>query len=206
MKNVLKVFQHDSSLKLAFISTEDGLESKLAILQDATQFLPNIKIPNVEETLYASVGIQNPLAESLSCHNSVLFETPYDSSYAAKSIMGVSYTHPDSSKLSLAAKIISSKFLHGKIRERGGAYGGGVSYSSLDGLLNFYSYRDPNPAASFKAFEDSLEWFLTSKDVNSFWLEEAKLPILSQYLAPVDFHAQGLSQFYGNLTDAQRQE
>ncbi len=46
---------------------------------------------------------------------------------------------------------MSNTSLHEEIRERGGAYGGGSSLG--DGILNFYSYRDPNFLATFDAFK-----------------------------------------------------
>ena len=49
-------------------------------------------------------------------------------------------------------------YLHREIREKNGAYGGGASYSAHDGILGFYSFRDPNPLESIHAFQRAAEW------------------------------------------------
>src|SRR5581483_2175471 len=67
--------------------------------------------------------------------------------FTAKVVQGVSFTHPSSSHLSLAAHIMQNTTLHKKIREQGGAYGGGASYSPSVGNFQFYAYRDPNIAS-----------------------------------------------------------
>lgn len=42
--------------------------------------------------------------------------------------------------LRLLARLMTAKFLHTEIREKGGAYGGGA-HISHNGIFNFYSYR-----------------------------------------------------------------
>ncbi len=58
------------------------------------------------------------------------------------------------------------KFLHREIREKNGAYGGGCSFSGLDGLFSFYSYRDPNGLKSLKSFDDSVKWAIESDNIS----------------------------------------
>ena len=45
---------------------------------------------------------------------------------------------------------MSNDALHKEIREKGGAYGGGCR--SGDGVINFFSYRDPNLHKTLNAF------------------------------------------------------
>lgn len=42
--------------------------------------------------------------------------------------------------LRVLARVMTTKFLHGEIREKGGAYGGGAKLN-FDGVFTFYSYR-----------------------------------------------------------------
>lgn len=42
--------------------------------------------------------------------------------------------------LRILARLMSAKFLHTEIREKGGAYGGGAQLSH-NGIFTFYSYR-----------------------------------------------------------------
>ena len=46
-------------------------------------------------------------------------------------------------------------FLWDRVRVQGGAYGAGMSINSGTALLGAYSYRDPTPAKSLKAFRDA---------------------------------------------------
>lgn len=45
-----------------------------------------------------------------------------------------------SPSLCILGRMMTAKFLHGEIREKGGAYGGGAKIGG-DGLFAFYSYR-----------------------------------------------------------------
>lgn len=63
--------------------------------------------------------------------------------------------HPDYPVLQVLGKIISSDFLHSAIREKGGAYGAGVSTSAL---IVLSSYRDPRVGGTFEDFEKAISW------------------------------------------------
>lgn len=49
---------------------------------------------------------------------------------------------------------MSNEILHKEIREKGGAYGGGCKMG--DGVINFYSYRDPNLSKTLDAYKMAL--------------------------------------------------
>lgn len=101
----------------------------------------------------------------------VYFIAPFHSSYSATSFKTVSYSHEDSAALRVLAKLLSSKYLLREVREKNGAYGGGVRFSPMDGIFSFYSYRDPNPLHSIQCFVESIEWAKTgdfSEQVNRF--------------------------------------
>ena len=51
--------------------------------------------------------------------------TPFPVHFCSKAVATVPYEHPDSAALRILAKLLSSKYLHSQIREKGGAYGGG---------------------------------------------------------------------------------
>ena len=72
--------------------------------------------------------------------------------------------------LSIAAFLFDNLTLHTRIREQGGAYGGGSVSNALSGSFYFYSYRDPNIVSTFKAFEDSRSiWLLREISMNQIW-------------------------------------
>jgi len=132
------------------------------------------------------------------------FSLPFNINFAAKSFAGVPYTHEDSAKLQVAAKLMSTHYLHPEIREKNGAYGGGAVYSGLDGTFSFYSYRDPKPLNSSEVFKKSVEWAATKKFTDRE-IKEAKLSLFSSIDAPRNASAEGISLFKYNITDDMRQ-
>lgn len=114
--------------------------------------------------------------------------------FTAKVIKTVSYQHPDSPALCLAAQICDNVVLHSKIREQGGAYGGGATCNSLSGNFYFYAYRDPNIFSSLEAFEEAVE-MLVKGEFDEEDVEEAKLEMIQKSDAPVAPGARGAEAY-----------
>jgi Zn-dependent M16 (insulinase) family peptidase len=72
--------------------------------------------------------------------SNVHFECPFQVNFMGKSVRTVPYVHKDYASIRVLARLLSAKFLHREIREKGGAYGGGATAARM-GLLSFYSYR-----------------------------------------------------------------
>jgi Zn-dependent M16 (insulinase) family peptidase len=96
----------------------------------------------------------------------------------------VSYTHPDAPALNIAAFLFDNLTLHAKIREQGGAYGGGAVSNAMSGNFYFYSYRDPNILSTLKAFEEAVQHVLEGNFDESD-LEEAKFEMIQGLDSPV---------------------
>ncbi|GFS94923.1 presequence protease, mitochondrial [Nephila pilipes] len=132
------------------------------------------------------------------------FVLPLSVNYLGQSVLTVPYCHPDYSNLKIAAKLMSSKFLHAEIREKGGAYGGGASINK-GGHFMFYSYRDPNVTKTLKTFSSGIEWLLeesySDRDIN-----EAKLGVFSEVDAPVPPGSKGLAFFQEEISDEMKEE
>lgn len=96
----------------------------------------------------------------------------------------VSYTHPDNPALNLAAFLFDNLTLHKKIREEGGAYGGGAVCNPLSGNFYFYSYRDPVIGSSLNAFKEAIDNVLKAQ-FDDKDLEEAKLEMMQDMDAPI---------------------
>ena len=64
--------------------------------------------------------------------------------------------------MQVLAHILTNGYLHGEIREKGGAYGGGASFGA-NGVMSLYSYRDPNLVPTLQHFNDSIQWILDNK-------------------------------------------
>lgn len=104
--------------------------------------------------------------------------------FSAEVFQAIPYIHPHSAALAAAAAILENKILHKEIRERGGAYGCGASFSSNTGHFSFHAFRDPHIARTRAIFHSSLEAIgagqFTPQD-----LEEAKLGVIQQLDLPV---------------------
>lgn len=96
----------------------------------------------------------------------------------------VSYIHPAAPALNIAAFLFDNLVLHTKIREQGGAYGGGSASNSMSGNFYFYSYRDPNIASTLQAFQDAIQT-IASGDFDLDDLEEAKLEMIQALDSPI---------------------
>ncbi|MDX2470282.1 MAG: insulinase family protein, partial [SAR324 cluster bacterium] len=79
-------------------------------------------------------------------------------SYVAKSFPAPLEKDPLSPKFLVMANLMKSSFLHGEIREKGGAYGGMASFQAIEGAITFLSYRDPHVARTLKVYDRALEW------------------------------------------------
>ena len=131
-------------------------------------------------------------------------EIPASVHFVAKVVEGVPYTHRDSPTLSVLSQILSSLFLHREIREKGGAYGGGLNFSSA---LSFYSYRDPHFSETLRAFADAADFLGNSEDaVTDRDIMEAKLKIFSDLDQPVTPSNRGMGYFKIRVTDAMKAE
>jgi Zn-dependent M16 (insulinase) family peptidase len=104
--------------------------------------------------------------------------------YNVSSFSVAPYIHPHAPALSIASQLFENVILHSKIREIGGAYGAGASYSSLTGSFYFYSYRDPHIANTFAAFEEAVQEIALGK-FSERDIEEAKLSVIQQLDTPV---------------------
>lgn len=124
-------------------------------------------------------------------------EMPYTVNYAARCHAAVPYTHPDSAKLQVLSSLLTTKFLHREIREKGGAYGGGATYSG--NMFRFYSYRDPGADTTLAAFDRSVEWAAAGSFADGD-VDEAKLLLFQGVDAPVPPSQRGMSIFTTGIT------
>ena len=90
--------------------------------------------------------------------------------------------------------------MHNEIREKGGAYGGGSSYSLMNGVFSFYSYRDPNPINSISKFESVNQWLRNNSKFEEQDLLEAKLSAFGDLDSLIDFHYKGINEVLLNMS------
>jgi Zn-dependent M16 (insulinase) family peptidase len=118
--------------------------------------------------------------------------------YCASVFPTVHEGHEDSAALTVLAVVLGNGFLHPAIREQGGAYGGGATHDTSNGLFRFYSYRDPRLQETFTAFQQSVGWMLTDK-IGFPLVEEAILGIVSSIDAPGSPAGEARQAFHSNL-------
>ena len=118
--------------------------------------------------------------------------------FCSKAYATVPIEHEDAAALSVLAGFLRNGFLHTAIREKGGAYGGGASFSAEIAAFRFYSYRDPRLSETLDDFDSSIDWLL-SKDHKSEKLEEAILGVISSIDKPTSPAGEAKDAFQNNL-------
>ncbi|KAH3900345.1 pitrilysin family metalloprotease SCDLUD_003319 [Saccharomycodes ludwigii] len=199
LKLLKKHLINSNGIKL-FVVTDDEQQ----VSRVATDF-EKYTVDRLNEHTVPDVGKYNVIENFpvLPSKKKTLINFPFQVHYVARALPGVPYIHKDGPKLQVLSKLLTFKYLHREIREKGGAYGGGATYSGLDGIFSFYSYRDPHPIRSLEIFEncniESFKW--TEQDLN-----EAKLTIFQSIDAPTAPKAEGSTFFNYGVTDEMKQQ
>ncbi|CCJ29137.1 unnamed protein product [Pneumocystis jirovecii] len=128
------------------------------------------------------------------------FPLPYSVNFTSLCLLGVPYIHQDSPVIQILSKLLTQQYLHREIREKGGAYGGGISYNTLEGIFGFYSYRDPTPQRTLSVFMNSGQWAMEHNWTKEE-LDEAKLSIFQSLDAPISIDQEGLLYFANSIND-----
>ncbi|XP_053675504.1 presequence protease, mitochondrial [Anopheles nili] len=188
-RSIAKLFE-ESGMRCALNFTptsEDQVVGNYKSFIENIAFRSTAKVWNVSE----------PLAEA-SCRHTIM-NIPVN--YCAKSIVAVPYTHRHYAPLKVLAKYLSAKYLLPVVREQNGAYGAGAKITS-DGLLNFFSYRDPNSRVTLDVFDEAFDWNIrTIPRMDEQTLFEAKLGVLQQLDVPIAPRERGMDLFRQGISD-----
>ena len=133
---------------------------------------------------------------------------PSQVAFTSAAFKTIPYLHPYAPALTVAAILFDNKILHRKIREQGGAYGCGATYSSTLGHFYFHAYRDPHLTSTLRAFEHAIEEIAAGHFTDQD-LEEAKLGIIQQFDVPISPGSKALTAYswlQGGKTKRMRQE
>ncbi|XP_032387817.1 presequence protease, mitochondrial [Etheostoma spectabile] len=147
--------------------------------------------PRLSRKLISEVNFQP-------CQMKTFFQLPFPVNFVSESIRAVAFSHEDYASLCILARMMTAKFLHGEIREKGGAYGGGAKMGG--GLFSFYSYRDPNSVQTLSAFRKGVDW-AKSGQFSQQDIDEAKLSVFSAVDSPVAPSSKGMGRFLSGVTD-----
>lgn len=104
----------------------------------------------------------------------------------------------DAAALSVLAGVLRNGFLHSELREKGGAYGGGATHDSGNGVFRFYSYRDPNLEKTFDVFGQAIDWIVDT-DIGFDPIEESILGIVASVDAPSSPAGEAKQSFQNGL-------
>lgn len=130
---------------------------------------------------------------------------PYQVYYSALAFPTKCYAHKENATLQILAQLLTHKYLHHEIREKGGAYGGGAYARSLSGIFGFYSYRDPNPLNTIKIMQQTGRWAYDKKWTHQD-LEEAKLSVFQGLDAPESVSEEGMTRFLHGIDQEMEQK
>jgi Zn-dependent M16 (insulinase) family peptidase len=114
--------------------------------------------------------------------------------FTSRTIPTVSYTDQQAPALSIAGNLMDNSVLHKRIREQGGAYGGGTGASPLAGTFGFFGFRDPNLSKTLAAFDEAMTTIGDGK-FNVRELEEAKLEVIQKMDSPVSPGGRAVTAF-----------
>jgi Zn-dependent M16 (insulinase) family peptidase len=112
------------------------------------------------------------------------FEISSAIAHNALSIPGVTLTSDLAPALKIATYLLENIYIHNMVREKGGAYGSGVKYNILTGVLSFFSSRDPHIFSTINAFFEASN-LLYEKEISDRELTEAILSYIQDVDSPV---------------------
>jgi presequence protease len=195
LKTIQKLaFSGTSKFRAAITCGTESVSSNEAALQSFLSAIP--KSEN------SSPSIRTP---DFSRSTKTFFPLPYQVYYGSLALPTVSYTSPSGAPLQILSQLLTHKYLHHEIREKGGAYGGGAYSRGLDGVFGFYSYRDPNPENTMAIMRGAGQWAVekqwTDRDI-----EEAKLSVFQSVDAPQSVSDEGMTKFLSGVSDEMMQE
>ncbi|KAK6166270.1 hypothetical protein SNE40_023007 [Patella caerulea] len=194
LKELAEFILNKDSLRILINATPEHMSQ---VVKSVDRFLQ--EIPGNHSSSYNHVNEESFKINPLNTQ----FELPFSVNYVAKSCQTVQSTHEDFASLRVLASLLSRKYLHREIREKGGAYGSGASCSS--DVFTFYSYRDPNSTQTMDVFNQSVQWATNSKFTDQD-IDEAKLGVFQQIDKPIPPGKRGMLLFTNQRTDEMRQK
>lgn len=161
---------------------------------------------------FGSTFAKNPYEIALETNDALkneFIKIPSHVGFAATAMKTPSYSSTESASLQILSQLLTFRYLHGEIREKGGAYGGGASLDALNGIFSYYSYRDPKPLNSLAVFDEAVK--INAKNIaegkiSENDLEQAKLTIFQKIEAPKSVRDDGMSLFNYDIDDDLKQE
>ncbi|KAM5235047.1 presequence protease, mitochondrial-like [Ctenodactylus gundi] len=168
---------------------------------EAGNFIGSLRQSKKDRKTFHPHVIEEPAFEpsELKTH----FVLPFPMNFISECVRTAPFTNPDHASLKVLAHLMTAKFLHAEIREKGGAYSGGARLN-YNGIFTFYSYGDPNSTETLQAFANAVDWAKSGKFTQQD-IDEAKLSVFSAVDAPVAPSRKGLDHFLFGVSDEMQQ-
>lgn len=195
LKQIAKIVFNRNNLRLALNAEPDQVS---ASLKNYERFLSNLNEQPVQTDRPAAPSVLSNFTAKSDLHEH--YTLPFNSNYVSKSFVGVPFDHADFAKYKLVSYLLSRKYLHREIREKGSAYGSGLKMG-LNGVLSFYSYRDPNLQNTLDVYDRSIDWLKESNNFSDQDVNEAKLDLFKEIDSPVTAGNHGMSLFLSGIDD-----
>ncbi|MGK0291563.1 MAG: Zn-dependent M16 (insulinase) family peptidase, partial [bacterium] len=174
LDNLVKQLFFRDQVSLLVIGSQSCFDESETLIDDLLKDLPK-SLLDKKETL------NNELTPEF-LEEAWLTTTPV--SYVVRCFQAPKYIHPDAPKLKVLGRLLQSGFLHGEIREKGGAYGGMASFDDDEGIFSLLSYRDPHLKRTIDVYQGAIDW-LFKGDFSEQDVEEAILQTCSQLDTPL---------------------
>lgn len=129
----------------------------------------------------------------------VFIPIPAQINFVSSCVKGIPYYHDDSVLLILAQNLLNSNYLLPEVREKGGAYGCS-SFSDLNGIIGFASYRDPHTERTLNIYENVPNW-IDQNVLSDIDIQEGKLAAFQSLDYPTTPHAKASRLFKYNITN-----
>jgi Zn-dependent M16 (insulinase) family peptidase len=181
------VTQQDELMKTE-IEKVEGMYKKFESMKSELLFISNNKLSKDQINAIRAIdfkkdGSSKVDIEFTKTFNKVAFPINTQVNFSAMSLDAPLYDVKDSPKFLILSSLMRNEFLHKRVREQGGAYGGGASYDPFTGTFKFFSYRDPRFVETIEDFQSALSWAsLGSFDEDM--ILESKLSVLSDIDKP----------------------
>ncbi len=124
--------------------------------------------------------------------------------FCATAYPTVPAAHEDDAALTVLGGFLRNGYLHGAIREQGGAYGGGATQDSSSASFRFFSYRDPRLSETLDDFNRAINWLHENQHEQS-QLEEAILGVISSLDKPSSPAGTAKQAYYNELFGRDKQ-
>eukprot|EP00818_Percolomonas_sp_WS_P008886 CAMPEP_0117449262 /NCGR_PEP_ID=MMETSP0759-20121206/7853_1 /TAXON_ID=63605 /ORGANISM="Percolomonas cosmopolitus, Strain WS" /LENGTH=1154 /DNA_ID=CAMNT_0005241729 /DNA_START=123 /DNA_END=3587 /DNA_ORIENTATION=- len=195
LKNAYAYIHHPLHFQL-YVTCEPAHQA------DVEHMLKKILVPHLKDNLYVpEVKVRQQFVPRSA---KTYVALPISVHYVSRVLLIVPSSHPDYAHLIITANLMQI-YLHGEIREKGGAYGAFAEVLE-SGVFVMKTYRDPHVIRSFEAFDFSINQVCEGK-FNRVDLREAKLKTFQRIDRPMTPHQKGMAHFLNeDIDDNYRQK